>query len=187
MTSASPLCPTLPLKRQHLVAFTERYYGGTLQAIRLHPLHGGIQTAGVFRVQAQLRRPTGCLHPVQFVVKLAHGELRRECAVYRTLEVQRAEALAPRLLDVMHVGATALLFLEWVQPVSAWPWRDVHAAAQVLVRLARLHQWPWGRRRRRWSRGRTTTPCTSLGRPRWRPSSASSASRGPRRGRQPCR
>jgi aminoglycoside phosphotransferase (APT) family kinase protein len=97
----------------------------------------------VFRVQAQLRRPTGRLHPVQFVVKLAHGELRRECAVYRTLEAQTAEALAPRLLDVMHVGATALLFLEWVRPVCAWPWRDVNAAAQVLVRLAQLHQGPW--------------------------------------------
>jgi aminoglycoside phosphotransferase (APT) family kinase protein len=80
---------------------------------------------------------------VQFVVKCAHGELRRECAVYRTLEAQMAEALAPRLLDVMHVGATALLFLEWVRPVCAWPWRDVHAAGQVLVHLARLHQWPW--------------------------------------------
>ena len=143
MTSASPLCPALPLEQQHLVAFTERHYGRPLQTIRLHPLRGGLQAAGVFRVQAQLRRPTGRLHPVQFVVKLAHGELRRECAVYRTLEAQRAAALAPRLLDVMHAGATTLLFLEWVRPVCRWPWRDIHAAAQVLVRLARLHQRPW--------------------------------------------
>jgi aminoglycoside phosphotransferase (APT) family kinase protein len=80
---------------------------------------------------------------VQFVVKLAHGAMRREGTVYRALETHRAEALAPRLLDVMHAGATALLFLEWVRPVCRWPWRDVHAAAQVLVRLARLHEWPW--------------------------------------------
>jgi hypothetical protein len=71
--------------------------------------------------QAQLRRPTGRRHPVQFVVKLAHGELRREWAVYRTLAAQKAAALAPRLLDVRHVGTTALLFLEWVPPVCAWP------------------------------------------------------------------
>ena len=143
MTSASPLCPSLPLDQQHLVVFTERYYGGRLHTVRIRPLRGGLQAAGVFRVQAQLRRSTGSLQPVQFVVKLARGAMRRECAVYRTLAAQRAEALAPRLLDVIHAGATALLFLEWVRPVCRWPWRDVHTAEQVLVRLARLHQWPW--------------------------------------------
>ena len=143
MTSVSPLCPALPLERQHLVVFTERHFGGTLHTVRLRPLRGGLQAAGVFRVQAQLRRPAGHLQPVQFVVKLAYGELRREWTVYRALEAHGAEALAPRLLDVMHAGATALLFLEWVRPVCRWPWSDVHAGGQVLMRLARLHQWPW--------------------------------------------
>jgi hypothetical protein len=143
MTSASHPCPALPLERRHLVVFTERHFGGTLHTVRLRSLRGGLQAAGVFRVQAQLRRPAGHLQPVQFVVKLAHGEQRRECAVYRVLEAQRAEALAPRLLDIMHVGATALLFLEWVRPVCRWPWRDVRTAGQVLVRLAQLHRWPW--------------------------------------------
>jgi hypothetical protein len=143
MTSASSLCPSLPLERQHLVAFTERHYGGTLHTVRLHPLRGGLQAAGVFRVQAQLQRSAGRLQSVRFVVKLAHGEMRRECTVYRALESHRAETMAPRLLDVMHVGATALLFLEWVRPVCRWPWRDIPAVEQVLVRLARLHQWPW--------------------------------------------
>lgn len=143
MTSASPRCPSLPLEWQHLVAFTERHYGGRLHTVRLRPLRGGLQAAGVFRVQAQLQHPAGRLQPVQFVVKLAHGEQRRECAVYRALEAQKAETLAPRLLDVMHVGAIALLFLEWVRPVCRWPWRDMRAAGQVLVHLARLHQGPW--------------------------------------------
>jgi Phosphotransferase enzyme family len=143
MTSSSPLCPLLPLERKHLVAFAERHYGGMLHAIHLCPLRGGLQAAGVFRVEAQLRSPGGHLRPVQFVVKRVHSELRREWAVYRTLEAHGAEAIAPRLLDVIHLGATALLFLEWVRPVCAWPWRDVNAAGQVLVRLARLHQGPW--------------------------------------------
>ena len=143
MISARPLCPSPPLEWQHLVTFTERHYGGTLHTVHLRPLRGGLQAAGVFRVQAQLRYPVGRLQPVQFVVKLAHGEQRRECAVYRALEAQKAETLAPRLLDVIHVGATALLFLEWVRPVCRWPWRDVRTAGQVLVRLARRHQWPW--------------------------------------------
>jgi Ser/Thr protein kinase RdoA (MazF antagonist) len=80
---------------------------------------------------------------VQFVVKRVHSELRCEWAVYRALEAHEAEAIAPRLLDVIQVGATALLFLEWVRPACAWPGRDVNAAGQVLVRLGRLHQGPW--------------------------------------------
>jgi Ser/Thr protein kinase RdoA (MazF antagonist) len=76
-------------------------------------------------------------------VKRVHSALHREWVVSRTLEAHGAEAIAPRLLDVTQVGTTVLLFLEWVRPVCAWPWRDVNVAGQVLVRLARLHQWPW--------------------------------------------
>ena len=87
MTSASLLCPLLPLERQHLVTFAEHHYDGTLHTIRLRPLRGGLQAAGVFRVQAQLRSPGGRLRSAQFVVKCVHSELRREWAVYRTLEL----------------------------------------------------------------------------------------------------
>jgi Ser/Thr protein kinase RdoA (MazF antagonist) len=111
--------------------------------VRIHPLRGGLQAAGVFRVQAQLRRPAGRLHLAQFVVKRVHGEMRREAGVYQALQTHGAGAMAPRLLDVMHTGATALLFLEWIRPVCRWPWRDVRTVGQVLVHLARLHQGPW--------------------------------------------
>jgi aminoglycoside phosphotransferase (APT) family kinase protein len=144
MTSPRPIHQALSLDRQHLAAFTECHYGGTLQAVRIRTLRGGLQAAGVFRVQAQLQSPTGQRRAVQFVVKLAHGEARRELAMYRALEAHAAEVLAPRLLGVAHAGATALLFLEWVAPVRAWPWREVHAAGRVLARLARLHQGCWG-------------------------------------------
>jgi Ser/Thr protein kinase RdoA (MazF antagonist) len=144
MTPSCPTCPSLPLDRRHLAAFTERHYGGTLRAVRIRTLPGGLQATGVFRVQAQLRSPTGRRRAAQFVVKLAHGEARRELTMYRALEAHAVEALAPRLLGVAHAGATALLFLEWVAPVRAWPWREVHAAGRVLARLARLHQWEWG-------------------------------------------
>ena len=144
MTPPRPLHHTLPLDRQHLAAFTERHYGGTLQAVRIRTLRGGLQAAGVFRVQAQLRSSTGRRRAASFVVKLAHEEARRELTMYRALEAHAAEALAPRLLGVAHAGATVLLFLEWVPPVCAWPWRDVHTAGRVLTRLARLHQGGWG-------------------------------------------
>lgn len=144
MTSPSPLRQALPLDWQHLVAFMERHYGGTLHTVRIRSLRGGLQAAGVFRVQAQLRSPTHRLRSAQFVVKLVHGEMRRELAVYRALEASPTETLAPRLLGVAHTDATTLLFLEWVRPVCAWPWRDIHTARRVLVRLAQLHQGQWG-------------------------------------------
>jgi hypothetical protein len=72
-------------------------------------------------------------------VKLARGEARRELTMYRALEAHAGEALAPRLLGVTHASETALLFLEWVPPVCAWPWRGVRTAGRVLAQLARLH------------------------------------------------
>jgi hypothetical protein len=60
----------------------------------------------VFRVQAQLRSPTGRQRAASFVVKLAHGEARRELTMYRALEAHAGEALAPRLLGVAHASAT---------------------------------------------------------------------------------
>jgi hypothetical protein len=106
MTPPRPLHYTLPLDRQHLAAFTERHYRGTLQAVRIRTLRGGLQAAGVFRVQAQLRSPTGRQRAASFVVKLAHGEARRELTMYRALEAHAGEALAPRLLGVAHASAT---------------------------------------------------------------------------------
>jgi hypothetical protein len=143
MTAPRPLCQELPLDWQHLVTFIERQYGGTLHTVRIHPLRGGLQAAGVSRVQVQLRRPAGRLHLAQFVVKRVHGEMRREAGVYQALQAHGTQALSPRLLDVVQTGATTLLFLEWVRPVCRWPWRDVHTAGQVLIHLARLHQGPW--------------------------------------------
>jgi hypothetical protein len=104
MTPPCPIYHTLPLDRQHLAAFTERHYGGTLQAVRIRTLRGGLQATGVFRVQAELRSPTGRRRATQFVVKLAHGDARRELTVYRALQANAAEALAPRLLGVAHAG-----------------------------------------------------------------------------------
>lgn len=148
MRSPRLISPPLPLDRQPLsafiLAFIERHYGETLQAVRIRPLRGGLQAAGVFRVQVQLRSPAGRRRTAQFVVKLAHGEARRELTMYRALEAYASEALAPRLLGVAHASETVLLFLEWVPPVCAWPWRDVHTAGRVLARLARLHQGGWG-------------------------------------------
>ena len=176
----------MPLERQHLVAFAERYYGGTLHTVRLHPLRGGLQAAGVLRVDAQLRSPRDRLRPAQFVVKCIHSELHREWAVYRTLEAHGAEAIAPRLLDVIHLGVTTLLFLEWVR-------RSVPGPGVTSTPPDRC-SYVWrgctsggGRQAlRRACCERMTMPCTSLHRRRWRRSNRWSMSRVRRSGRPPC-
>ena len=145
MTLASPAIPQLlQLPRQPLVAFIERHYEGALHMVQSHPLAGGLQATGVFRVQAQLRGTTGRLWSVQFVAKLVQAEECRELAMYRALQANAAEALAPRLLGAEHLDTSSLLFLEWIRPVQRWPWRDTHTASRVLERLAQLHQWSWG-------------------------------------------
>jgi Ser/Thr protein kinase RdoA (MazF antagonist) len=144
MTSLSPAThQVLQLLQPQLVTFIERHYEGTLQMVQLRPLRGGLQAAGVFRVQAQLRGRTGRLHSGQFVVKCVPAEAGRELALYRALQANAAEALAPRLLGAEHIGMSVLLFLEWVRPVQRWPWRETQTASLVLGRLAQLHQWSW--------------------------------------------
>jgi hypothetical protein len=59
MTSPHPIHPTPPLDRQHLTAFTADHYGETLQAVRMQALRGGLQPAGVFRVQGTAAQPNG--------------------------------------------------------------------------------------------------------------------------------
>lgn len=131
------------LDRQCLARFIARQYGGTLHAVRVHALRGGLHAAGVFRVRAHIRSPAGRLQAVQFVVKVLHEEAPHELTMYRALQAGATEMIAPRLLDSAHTAAGSLLFLEWVQPIRPWPWRDVHTAVLVLTRLARLHQRPW--------------------------------------------
>jgi hypothetical protein len=135
--------PSLHLVQQHLAAFAERHYGKALRAVQIHPLQGGLQATGVFRVQAQLQGSTHRRQSVQFVVKAVSEETRRELALYRALQATAAARLAPRLLGTVHADTVSLLFLEWVRPIQRWPWRDISTACLVLARVARLHQWQW--------------------------------------------
>jgi hypothetical protein len=120
MTHSSPVCSSLCLVQQHLAAFAERYYHGPLHAVQIRPLRGGLEAAGVFRVQAHLWNSTSQRWPVQFVVKVVHEEARREVVLYHALQGTAAAALAPRLLGTVHAETGVLLFLEWVQPTQRW-------------------------------------------------------------------
>lgn len=106
-------------------------------------MRGGLEAAGVFRVQARLRGSAHRPRPVQFVVKVVSAETHRELALHRALPATAAVGLTPRLLDTVQAETQALLFLEWVPSVQRWPWRDISTAGLVLARVARLHQWQW--------------------------------------------
>src|SRR5262249_10297240 len=119
------------------------HYEHTLHAVQIRPIRGGLEAAGVFRVQARQRGSAHRPRPVQCVVKVVSAEAHRVLALYRALQATAAGGLAPRLLDTVHVDTRSLLFLEWVPSVQRWPWRDISTAGLVLARVARLHQWPW--------------------------------------------
>jgi Ser/Thr protein kinase RdoA (MazF antagonist) len=133
----------LCLVQQHLAAFAERHYEDTLHAVQIRPIRGGLEAAGVFRVQARLQGAAHRPRPVQFVVKVVSAATHRELALYRALQATAAVGLAPRLLDTVQAETQALLFLEWVPSVQHWPWRHIATAGLVLARVSRLHQWQW--------------------------------------------
>jgi hypothetical protein len=74
-----------------------------------------------------------------FIVKHLSGETRREIDVYRALQDVGVDIL-PRMLGEERLdGSRSYLYLEYVRSQSAWPWRDLACAGQVLEALARLH------------------------------------------------
>jgi aminoglycoside phosphotransferase (APT) family kinase protein len=79
----------------------------------------------------------------RWVVKQLEGPARREVAIYEALGRTSASSMAPSLVAVEENEAGALqLYLERVEPVHPWPWKDTTAAACVLRALARLHDSP---------------------------------------------
>jgi aminoglycoside phosphotransferase (APT) family kinase protein len=78
-----------------------------------------------------------------WVVKQLDGSARREGAIYEALGRTSVNSMAPSLVAVEEYEGGALqLYLERVEPVDPWPWKDTTAAACVLRALARLHDSP---------------------------------------------
>lgn len=77
---------------------------------------------------------------LRVVVKHLEGRPAREAAVYRNLVAEHAAEMAPELLHVRMLGPdSALMFLEAVRRINAWPWRDPAAAGGMLAQLGRFH------------------------------------------------
>lgn len=105
-------------------------------------LRRGLEAACVARVSARYVDHRGRPRVFTLVVKHLEGATTRERLVYERLVLVHAAELAPRLLASQQLGpGRAVLYLESLRPISAWPWRQVGAAQGVLDRVGRLHAW----------------------------------------------
>lgn len=133
------------LDEQRLRRFVARTAGVPVEriSVRQQSLGGGLDSRAVVRVDARIANG-GRGRPFRFVVKVLHGESRREATVYDELLAHQEVALAPRLLGTEQVGdADTWLCLERVVPWRRWPWPDARLSARLLDQLAQAHAgWP---------------------------------------------
>ena len=108
--------------------------------VEWRPLRGGLDSKGVFHVRAKFRG--ACDKPMarSFVIKQVAAQENREAEIYATVLSRISPNYAPALLWCHENGEDHLLFLEAVQPATAWPWRNTHQTHQVLAALAEFHQ-----------------------------------------------
>jgi hypothetical protein len=128
---------------ERIVGFITRRHGVDAAGVRLRvePLLGGLQAAGVARVEARYMRGARS-RLARFVVKRLDNEDRRESEVYALLAEHRLSSLAPRLLESDPRHDATYLYLDCIRPSQPWPWREVSVAGLVLRRLARVHTSP---------------------------------------------
>lgn len=107
----------------------------------------GDDAAGIARVVARFRDSSGRRQVFRLVVKRLKGVTTREGLIYQLLLSRYSNGLGPRLLGFHRIDQNcAVLFLEALRPVSAWPWAEQEAAAGVLERIVRLHTAPSDKR-----------------------------------------
>jgi len=122
--------------------FLHQLEGAPARRLRLkrRPLQGGLQAEAVLQVAAHFRGRLGHARSLTFVMKRLSGTAAREALVYERLVAAHARHLAPRLLSAERLAEEQwVLFLEAVERVDPWPWREARVTQTVLERLAHLH------------------------------------------------
>lgn len=131
-----------PRELASVSALLERLHDATPGELQLEtqPLSGGLEAAGIARVVARFRDSCGRRQVFSLVVKRLKGATAREARIYQHLLSRYSDGLGPRLLGCHpHGHDCAVLLLEALRPVSAWPWAEQQIAARVLERIVRLH------------------------------------------------
>ncbi|MFC6488493.1 aminoglycoside phosphotransferase family protein [Nitratireductor sp. GCM10026969] len=102
---------------------------------------GGAEAAGLAVVTARYRNRLDRPEMRRMVVKRLVGRPAREAAVYERLVAIHVPGMAPELLAVENDGPdSAIIFMEAVRRVNAWPWADASNTAEMLTRLGRFHR-----------------------------------------------
>ncbi|MGH9629964.1 MAG: phosphotransferase, partial [Bryobacteraceae bacterium] len=129
------------LNRDRVAAFAADYLGKPRAAMQLNffRLRGGLDSGGVFRVQAEFAAEPRRQWLGSFVVKCTRAQNRRELNTYRELLSDPETALAPRLFGTDYLDSESYLYLEWIDSWRRWPWREAALAGLVLDRLAWAH------------------------------------------------
>jgi hypothetical protein len=125
-----------------LRGWIERLAGEPIREVTIErrALAGGLEAPEVVLVTARYRDGSNRARMLRVVVKRLHGRAVREAAVYEQLAGTCATDVSPRLFGVWHAAPDrALLCIEAVRRVRAWPWRDLSIAGELLARLARFH------------------------------------------------
>jgi hypothetical protein len=103
-------------------------------------LAGGLEAPEVVLLTARYRDSSNRPRMLRLVLKQLHGRAVREAAVYEQLAASCATDVSPRVFGVWHPAPDrALLCIEAVRRIRAWPWRDLSITGELLARLARFH------------------------------------------------
>lgn len=103
-------------------------------------IRAGIEASGVALVTVRYGTQSGRPKMLRCIAKQLTGRPAREAAVYEHLVPAHARHLAPQLLAVEHTGdGGAILLIEAIHRLSAWPWWKMAVVEELIARLAEFH------------------------------------------------
>jgi hypothetical protein len=111
--------------------------------LQVRRLKGGLEATSVRHVTTRSggRNRTGDIY--RFVVKELGGWAVREAEIYRQHSARGTGAIAPQFLAAeAHHPERLLLYMEAIEAVEPWPWRNLSASIRVTETLAALHSVP---------------------------------------------
>jgi hypothetical protein len=103
-------------------------------------IDGGIEAAAVTLLTVRCQTLSGRPKMLRCVAKHLMGRPVREAMIYEHFISAHARHLAPELLAVVRTGdGGAILLIEAIRRVRAWPWRKMETVEALIARLAEFH------------------------------------------------
>ena len=133
------LQPPLP---EPISGWIEQFVGHPLSQAQLEVkgLNGGMEALSVALVTVRYRNGSGEPRLLRYVQKRLGGRGLREAVVHEQVAAKYAAWISPQFYSVEYRDdGSAVLCIEAIRRVTAWPWRDLPVAEELLTRLAALH------------------------------------------------